>query len=304
MMAKATEGTQGMPVAHGFSFEENGATPMLPNLIIIGAMKCGTTSLHYYLGLHPQISMSAEKELKFFVEERNWPKGRAWYESKFPVDAPVRGEASPSYTFYPVFDGVPERMYGVVPDAKLIYVVRDPVERLISQYRHDRAEGKVCAPLEEAILPLDESMYVSRSKYAMQLERFLAFYPLSRILILTQEELKAQRRATIQKAFRFLGVDESFASWKFNVEMHGSRWKRRTGRVGDAVARSTSFLPFERLPALVRGPARKLFTIPFSESVGRPSLSDELQRRIADELRADIHRFREITGMRFDSWSV
>jgi hypothetical protein len=277
---------------------------MLPNLIIIGAMKCGTTSLHYYLSLHPQIFMSAEKELKYFLQERNWPKGLAWYESQFPVEAPVRGEASPSYTFYPMFDGVPKRMHSVIPDAKLIYVVRDPIERLISQYRHDLAEGKTSAPIEEAILPLDSSMYVARSKYAVQLERFLEYYPLSQILIFTQEELKARRRATLQRVFRFLGVDESFASWKFNVEMHDSRWKRRTGRVGDAVARSTSFLPFERLPALVRGPARKLLTIPFSESVARPRMSDDLLRRVADEIRDDTRRFREITGMPFDSWSV
>ena len=71
---------------------------MLPNLIIIGAMKCGTSALHRYLGLHPEISMSDEKELNFFIEGMNWEKGLAWYESMFTGKAKVHGESSPDYT--------------------------------------------------------------------------------------------------------------------------------------------------------------------------------------------------------------
>lgn len=67
---------------------------MLPNLIIIGAMKCGTTSLHNYLNLHPQICMSQDKEPEFFVEEKNWPKGLTWYESFFPYTAKIIGEST------------------------------------------------------------------------------------------------------------------------------------------------------------------------------------------------------------------
>src|ERR687894_2292944 len=73
----------------------------LPNLIVIGAQKCGTSVLHYYLSLHPEVSMSRPKELNFFIEERNWPRGLDWYKSQFDGDARVRGEASPNYTAYP-----------------------------------------------------------------------------------------------------------------------------------------------------------------------------------------------------------
>ena len=97
---------------------------MLPTVIVIGAAKCGTTSVHEYLDDHPEVAMSAEKELNFFVEEKNWPRGIAWYESQFDPDAPVRGESSPTYTAYPEYHGVPERIRSVVPDAKLIYLVR------------------------------------------------------------------------------------------------------------------------------------------------------------------------------------
>src|SRR5690606_18287453 len=95
----------------------------LPNLIVIGAQKCGTSGLHYHLSLHPQVSMSKPKELNFFIAERNWPRGEAWYRRQFDPRAKVRGESSPNYTAYPQHTGVPERMHSLVPDAKLIYIV-------------------------------------------------------------------------------------------------------------------------------------------------------------------------------------
>jgi hypothetical protein len=276
---------------------------MLPNLLIIGAMKCGTTSLHYYLGLHPEIFMSEEKELRFFVAERNWPKGVAWYESQFPVDAPIRGEASPSYTMHPLYEGVPERMHGIVPDAKLIYVLRDPVERLVSNYRHACAEGQETRPFDDAVLS-PGNPYLSRSLYATQLEKYLPFYPLSRILVLTQEDLKNDRRATLRRVFRYLGVDDSFASWKFALELHDSRWKRRVGALGKAVERSTARAPLHRLPRIARRPAQKLITMPFSRGVPRPELSSDTRRLVAESLREDTRRLREITGLALDHWSV
>src|SRR5215210_6346576 len=95
----------------------------LPNLVVIGAQKCGTSGLHYHLGLHPEVSMSKPKELNFFIGERNWPRGEDWYRRHFDPNAKVRGEASPNYTAFPQHVGVPERMASMVPDAKLIYVL-------------------------------------------------------------------------------------------------------------------------------------------------------------------------------------
>src|ERR1700694_4198191 len=90
---------------------------MLPNLIVIGGAKCGTSSLHYYLRLHPEIFMSRQKELNFFIEEMNWSEGLHWYEAQFQNGAQyaIRGESSPQYTRYPIFRGVPERMHQVIP---------------------------------------------------------------------------------------------------------------------------------------------------------------------------------------------
>src|SRR5262245_44551346 len=89
----------------------------MPNLLIIGGLKCGTTSIHHSLGLHPESHMSKPKELNFFVEEMNWDLGLDWYASRFDDRFAVRGESSPHYTNLPRFNGVPERIKEHAGDA-------------------------------------------------------------------------------------------------------------------------------------------------------------------------------------------
>src|SRR3954454_1582153 len=142
---------------------------MLPNLIVIGAAKAGTTSLHHYLDLHPQIAMSRWKELDFFSKEFD-RDGLRWYESQF-ADAPVRGESSPSYTRHPENPGAAARMASVVPDAKLIYIVRDPVDRYVSSSRSTRhALGKRSRALDG---DLESEQAFHTSHYAVQLALYL-----------------------------------------------------------------------------------------------------------------------------------
>ena len=152
----------------------------LPNLVVIGAQKCGTSGLHYQLGLHPEIWMSRPKELNFFIEERNWSRGEDWYRAYFDARARVRGESSPNYTAYPQHLGVPERMHSVIPDAKLIYVVRDPLERIAAHWVHNYAKRREKGDLRATLTHANTS-YVVRSQYHMQLQQFLAHYPLEQI---------------------------------------------------------------------------------------------------------------------------
>jgi hypothetical protein len=116
---------------------------MLPNFIIIGAMKCGTTSLYYQLSEHKEVKMSIQKETNFFIRKRDfekgrYEKGRDWYESCFPEGGMARGECSPNYTKVHLFPGVAQRMQELLPDVRLVYMVRDPIERLVSHYVQNR----------------------------------------------------------------------------------------------------------------------------------------------------------------------
>lgn len=276
----------------------------LPNLIIIGAMKCATTSLHYYLDLHPRIFMSKKKELDFFIREYNWRRGVAWYQSNFTGKAGVCGESSPNYTKYPFFKGVPERMHAVVPDAKLIYVVRDPVERIVSHYVHSRAAGDETRDMAEALADPDTNLYISCSKYYMQLAHYLRYFPKSGILIVSAEELMNNRGEALKNIFRFLNVDDSFHSPRFLCTWHKSRYKRQRTRLGLHLDRSPVMKMIRTLPFEMRGTVEKLFQMPFSRKVRRPVLTERLRAKLAGFLKEDTDQLREYTGCDFKDWRI
>lgn len=177
---------------------------MLPNLVVIGAMKCATTALHRSLDGHPDIAMSRPKELNFFSGP-TWDHGVEWYAGHFP-EVTVRGESSPGYTS-PDHPEVAERMAAVIPDTKMILLARDPVERALSQYRHHWADGDETRPLREAVFDPD-SQYVSRGRYYERLLPYLEPFDARRLAIVSQEQLLADRRGVLRVLFRFLEVDE------------------------------------------------------------------------------------------------
>lgn len=277
---------------------------MLPNLIIIGAQKCATTSLHYYLNLHPQISMSREKELDFFVQERNWHKGLKWYKSNFAGETKICGESSPNYTEYPKFKGVSERMYSVVPKAKLIYILRDPIDRIISHYDHRYAIGKEGKKITEAFKNPNYHSYVCRSKYFMQLEQYLKFYPESSILIVTMEDLYSYRQQTLKKVFSFLNVDDTFYSTKFFKIKHKTTSKRRKNRLGLFLENLPVTNIIERFPPNLREYSKRMLYLPFSFSVERSKLDDVLRQNLIDELKDDLNCLRQFTGNDFKEWCL
>ena len=275
---------------------------MLPNLVVIGARKAGTTSLYHYLRRHPDIWMSREKELDFFVAERNWRRGRAWYERFFEADCAVRGEASPAYASLPRHPGVAERMAAMVPEARIVYLVRDPVERLLSHYAMDVAIGRERRALDD--VARDEAgAFVAEGRYWMQLEPYLERFPAERILVLDAEELLRRRARTLRRLFAFLGVEEGFTSEGF-AEVHMRRPARRRRRPAAAavnalnrgLGKARSYELRQRVP----GPLRRLLT---SELEG-PELGAAQRRRLEGLFAEDVARLREFTGSELGTWSV
>ena len=280
---------------------------MLPNLIIIGAIKSGTTSLHYYLSLHPEIVMSNPKELHFFSMERNWGKGLAWYESHFTKEAKIRGESSPSYTRYPLITITPERMYSVVPQAKLIYILRDPIDRLISEYRQRLADGTDLRPLPEILSDLKENQYVYNSKYYTQLEQYLKFYSKDNIFIMTIEELNKQPQQTVQKVFRFLDVNVSFFHPDYAKKFHVSDDKRLKNALGLFLTKKFRDSEIkDKIRAALPSFINETY-ISFSRSnvkVEKPFLDGLQKQRLIAELKDDINQLRNYTGHKFESWCL
>lgn len=142
----------------------------LPNFLVIEAMKAGTVSLHNYLAEHPDVFVgdgATFGERQFFVAEQNWPRGRGWYESLFDGadGAAAIGECSPGHTWAHVYRGVPERILQLIPQARLIYLVRDPVARMQSMYMHQVSAGRERGRVEAALL---DDRYLWPSRYGFQ----------------------------------------------------------------------------------------------------------------------------------------
>lgn len=198
----------------------------LPGFLIIGAQKAGTTSLHAYLCEHPSVLPPATKEVHFFDHE--FHRGPAWYRAHFKratVPGVLSGEATPYYLFHPL---APARAGEVLPDCRLIVVLRNPIDRAFSHHNHERALGFESLDFEEAIAAepgrlagevermLDDDhyrsfahqhhSYVSRGYYAEQLERWLERFGSERVLVLSAEELFAEPARVVGEAQEFLGL--------------------------------------------------------------------------------------------------
>lgn len=209
---------------------------VLPDFIIVGVQKGGTTSLFQYLAEHPQVFAATTKELHYF--DKGFQRGPSWYRRQFPSGPQVSrqeqaigkrvvtGESSPYYMFHP---HAPRRMAELVPEAKLIALLRDPVKRAISHYHHEVRLGFETLSIEEAVdqeqarlsgetdrMIADESLpsfahqhhsYVSRGIYVDQLEHLRRYYPEEQLLVLGSEEFFADVQGTLDRVTEYLGLD-------------------------------------------------------------------------------------------------
>ena len=196
----------------------------LPDFLGLGVQKGGTTSLHCLLEHHPEVFLPPVKEVHFF--SLNFAAGEAWYHSQFAGARPGQrcGEITPYYLFHPQ---VASRVQALLPQAKLIVLLRDPVERALSQYFHSRRHG--FEPLElEAALDAEpqrllnaeaalqaadgrhrshqEHSYLSRSRYEQQIPQWLAAFPAAQLLVLRSEDLFEQPAVVWERLLQFLGL--------------------------------------------------------------------------------------------------
>jgi hypothetical protein len=208
-------------------------TARLPNFLLIGATKCGTTSLHDWLTGHPEIWMPPDKELRYFTAEHRLARGPDWYAAQFAPAPPnaVIGEASNAYTRHPVYDGVPGRIAAMLPDARLIYMIRDPMARIESHYRHRLVTGIEWRPPARAIRA--DPRYRAASLYGHQVARYLEHFPARNLLVLQMETLSARPEAELARVGAFLGIDPA----------QGPAFRRRN----ETAARRVAPWPLRRL---------------------------------------------------------
>ena len=188
-----------------------------PNFFVIGAQKSGTTTVCSLLGKHPDIFMTTPKEPAFFCEELNWAKGFGWYEGLFQnaERCAIRAEGSTFYTQRPEHDKVVERISDYSPDARFLYVVRDPFERLVSHYWHlvrHHFEGKDMLNAVKS-----NPQYLLNGHYAYQLAPYVSSFGMERIMVLSYEEFFANKVEALNMICTWLGL-EGFSSESIPAE--------------------------------------------------------------------------------------
>lgn len=275
---------------------------MVRHAIVIGAMKAGTTTLYNLLSQHPQISVSNLKETDFFLK-RNFHKGPEWYERRFDHSKDVSIDVSPNYVKYRSFPGVAERVRDLYPDVKLIFIARDPVERAISQYKHQKlqVEGRLGDEKSDSYAIIRHAVEVS--SYGEQIDHWYKFFNKEQFLFIEFETMIEGPRKTIEDVCAFLGVENVWQeltalgtsnSSLENAVLPSWLYKMRSTGLGKKAK--------ELLP---RGAVNRLK----ATLSGKPNSADfRLEQEILDamkvSLRTDIQHFRKITGVRGSGWVV
>ncbi len=207
---------------------------VMPDFMVIGGQKCGTTSLHRYINQHPNIIPTFKKDSSFY--DANYFRGFKWYRAHFPLKSKmdefqshgerfITGEVTTSYIHHPA---TPQRIYDTLPNVKFIALLRNPIQRAYSHYQHMVRTGRETLSFKEAIEQEDERLdrveekvlngddaalkafrnfsYKSRGRYAEQLERWFALFPKEQFLILRSEDLFANPEKVTREVYEFLGI--------------------------------------------------------------------------------------------------
>ncbi len=269
----------------------------LPTFVVIGAMKAGTVTLGHYLDLHPSVFLGRGEmfgEPNFFIAEQNWPRGRGWYESLFDGagGAAAIGECSPSYTWAHVYRGIPERMAQVVPQARLVYVVRDPIARMQSMYMHQVSAGRERRRPEVALL---DDRYLGPSRYGFQLAAFLDHFDSSQVLVIASEVLRDRPREALSAVFNHLDVDTAAVDLDKRLRDHRSIDKP-VPRLHDLEwlpRRQVKLHPRWR-PDQRTGLARLVTTR--RARADDSAIPEELRNRLAERLGPDLRHFERLIG--------
>lgn len=271
-----------------------GVRAALPTFITIGTAKSGTTSLHLYLAEHPEIAMSSEKEPMCF-ERPDWVERMAEYTELFEEPRDVRGESSTAYSAYPWVPEIPDRVRAVIPDVKLIYCVRDPIDRMVAHYAQMVWDRFPVRPWDELMDDLEHPMNIPvwQSRYGTQYERWAERFGQDRILVVDQRDLARERERTLRRVFEFLEVDVDFVSPDWSADHNTARDHVRPTRFGERAGRHRGRL--ERIPFV-----RPLLARP----VRKPTLTAAQRQRVEAILKPEAEHFRELTGLAFAHWSI
>ena len=286
---------------------------MKVDFFIVGAPKAGTTSLYHYLNEHPQVEMSSQKEPDYFSDKAIHKQGMYYgknrvntldkYESLFvQKESVVYGEGSVSYLFY---DNVAEDIKKYNPNAKIIIMLRNPIERAFSHYLMDYRLGLVSDSFENIITKKSEhknahlfyQQYIEVSKYANQIQRYLDFFEKENILFIDYEDFKNNVAKTVDQVYDFLNISTEFAA-DINAKYNTFTMPKNKGiRFIYSFVFLRKILTFFLPLCLVKNFRAFLF-----KADKKPELLKESRSQLSKIFKNDIKKLDEVLGKNYSKW--
>jgi len=292
---------------------------MLPNFFVVGAQKSGTTSLHYYLVEHPDIYLPAQKETKFFVDDKRYAKGIQHYEAEYFSGChgeKAVGEVDPDYMY---FATGAERIARHIPDPKFIFIFRNPVDRAFSGYVMAYRRGLELNSFEEAIRIETQRIakgheenfhysYVRRGFYFSQVSRFLERWDESRMHVLLAEDLINNTAETVRGCFEFLGVDPDFVPRQIGKKFHEATVPKNLALT--VLFRNENAYPGLRriarwcLPSLEWRNRLRARLIAWNSKPSDLKLREDTRRHLAEIFRPENEKLSELIGRDLSHWNT
>lgn len=281
----------------------------LPNFIIAGALKGGTTSLYYSLKQHPEVFVSGLKEPRYFAYEADNPHHADGAGLYFPVKTlpeyaalfegatgeKAIGEASPHYLISPV---APVRIQALIPDVKLIFSLRDPVKRANSVYWHSFRLGQEDRPIEAALT--DTEYAVQHGLYYRYLRVWFDLFDRSQIKVILFDDLQRNPLGTFRDLCSFLNVDADFVP---DLAVRNKGGTPRHKRFGRLLERVKTHPIRQAIDPLVPKPLRRLLLDVRNRNLQEtPPMPEAVARRLYDTFRDDITQLEGLLGVDLAAW--
>jgi hypothetical protein len=276
---------------------------ILPSFLIIGAARSGTTTLYQLLGEHPEIFMPLIKEPHFF--SIYWERGLDWYAQVFQGHSgqPSVGEASVSYT-YPMYPDTPCRIAACLPDTRLLYIVRHPVDRAYSHYLYYRS-NKPMVPLTFAEAIARDPIYVETSRYYQHILAYLQHFSQEQMLVLIFEDLISSQRTWLPRIYDFLGVEPSYVPPSIDLKTNVSFVPRsvRLQRLLRRLALGRPRMLIEsRIPAQWRPTVKDWLRKVYGRPPQQP-LDPDIRMQLLEAFRVENEQLAAFMGQDLSHWN-
>jgi hypothetical protein len=265
---------------------------MLPNFLVIGAPRAGTTWIAKNLSEHPSVFVPFKKEIHFF--DSHYDRGQAFYESFFDDagQAEAVGEATPAYLHKPE---VAERLHAMLPNARLIVSLRNPVERVYSRYWKSRGRYSENENLTFEEKLASKPLFIEEGFYIDHLERYLALFPREQMLFLFFDDLKSNPERFMADIYRFIGVDETFKSALVDHQINAGAGQKLLVRSQAAfwTGRACRYIGLHGLAQWLEK----------SNAAELPPMAESTRRKLIETYSEKNRRLAELTGRDLSHWN-